>query len=135
MGNLKINFHKKSSPSEQFLHINRSKRHIDANLRVFHLKDGDFFIEYVPALNASSYGKTQEEAIKMIGEVTDDYFESLVDADEPQMNQELKIHGWTQRMYRKKNWENTTYVDKNGVLKNFNLPEDTHIEEEILELA
>ncbi len=123
-----------NKPHTATLVINKSKGKIKATFRVFHILDGNFKVAYIPALNLSGYGKSDENAYDMLKEVLSDYFGSLVSLRKDQLLSELGKYGWTAGFFAKQ-FTNNTYVDKDGVLKNFELPKDTPIVEKILEVA
>lgn len=83
----------------------------------------------MPSLNLSAYGETAKEATdRLVHEVLDDFFENLLALKPEQANNELRKLGWTRNKLFKKQFRSNSYVDRNGVLKNFNLPEETKIE-------
>lgn len=102
-------------------------------LKVFDFMDHGYHIMYVPSLKLSAYGKTKEEARQMLSDVVlFDFFEQLINMAEGEAFQHLSRLGWTIRGFQERVFENAAYVDKNGVLQNFNLPEDTPIEQELI---
>jgi predicted RNase H-like HicB family nuclease len=119
----------------QKLTINYRKREVSALLQIFLIKDGTWHVAYVPSLNISGYGKTEAGAYKMIKEVFEDYFVSIIKLDKEQISRELSKYGWERNAGFKKHYENKSYVDKFGVLNNFNLPKETPIKESKIEFA
>ena len=115
---------------KQTLSINKRKKRINAKVNLFFITDGEFKVAFIPALNLTGYGKNNKEALDMLNEIGGDYFQSLVETTQAQMQSELSKYGWKKGTFKfNKQFENNTYIDKNGVLKNFKLPEDTPIEE------
>lgn len=108
----------------QSLTINKSKGSITGILERFIVKDGNFHVSILPALNISGYGKSSKEANEMLQEVLNDYFESLIKLKQELLEAELVKYGWKHGIF-KKLFENTAFIDEYGVLKNFDLPEDT----------
>lgn len=117
------------------LSIHKSKKAVKAIFRIYNLKEGDTFITYIPSLEASGYGNTKKEADDMLLEVIDDLFDNLFELKVDQMEAELRKLGWHQDKMFNKRFENTSYVDADGILKNFDLPETTEIEMNMMELA
>jgi len=117
------------------LSIHKSKKSVKAIFRSYDLKEGKTFITYIPSLEASGYGSTKEEANNMIREVIEDFFDNLFKLKTDQMEVELRKLGWQQDKMFNKRFENTSYVGEDGILKNFNLPENTEIEMKMMELV
>jgi hypothetical protein len=77
----------------------------------------------------SAYGDTCEEVTdRLFKEVLDDFFENLLALSPEQANQELEKLGWFRSKLFKRQFKSNSFVDRNGVLKNFNLPEETKVE-------
>ena len=113
------------------LQINKSKKIITGEIKAFNIKDGSKIVIYVPSLNISGYGSSFEQAIDMLKEIIDDYFRELVKLKPENISIELKKYGWEKTIFHKR-FEQKVFIDKDGVLKNFELPEDTKIEETML---
>jgi len=128
---------KKLSVSEnpsQSIFINKSKGHIHGVLKVFQIQDGEFIVVYCPSLNITGYGKTVDEAESMFKDSINDYFESLMVLKKEAIDSELSLLGWDHGYFAKR-YENKAFIDKQGVLKNFELPKDTPIKEKLIEVA
>ena len=96
---------------------------------VHRFKDHDHNVAYIPSLNLSAYGDNYEEAMdRLFKEVLDDFFENLLTLSPEQANHELEKLGWSRDKLFKKQFKSNSFVDRNGVLKNFNLPEETKVE-------
>jgi len=92
-------------------------------------RDHDHFIAYIPSLNISAYGETEDEAFdRMVNVVLVDFFESILELGPEQAKSELKKLGWSQHRFFKRQFKANSFVDRNGVLKNFNLPEETKVD-------
>ncbi len=112
------------------LQLGKPKR-AKANLFLYEFEDNGFFIVYNKSLELSAYGKTPEEAKKMFVEVVyHDFCENLTELSEGDIFKELKRLGWTQSPIFKKELSNTACVDKQGVLKDFNLAEGAIIKDQ-----
>lgn len=118
---------------EEFLKIDKSKERVTAHLRIFDVLDDEHVVSFIPSLNLSGYGNSIQESRDMIQYVLDDYFEALLKLKKSTIARELSNFGWSQH-YFSKQFKNKSFVDKDGILKNFELPEDTQIQESMLRL-
>src|SRR5215469_2024126 len=99
-----------------------------AKLFVYEFEDNGFFISYNQSLELSAYGRTQQEAKqRFIEEVFPDFCEHLIQLPEEQIYAELKRLGWKESPFFSQELSNAAYVDKEGILKNFNLPDNAEI--------
>jgi len=113
------------------LKLGKKMKRAKANLFVYEFEDNGFFISYNQSLQLSAYGKTQAEAEKRFAEeVFPDFCEHLTELSEDQIFAELKKLGWKRSPFFKKELSNTAYVDREGILKNFNLPTETKVKEQ-----
>ncbi len=111
------------------LHIDFHTRRVKGNLTVHRFLDNGHFVCYVPTLNLSSYGDNGEEAMdRLMKEVLNDFFENLTSLSVDVANSELKKLGWKRNKTFKRRFASDSYVDKDGVLRNFNLPKETKID-------
>ena len=120
---------------KQSLIINRISGTVTGEFRLFTIKENGHIILYLPAIGISGYGDSVLDAKNMLNESVHDYFKNLLLADEAVAMLDLQRYGWTKSIYKTKHFQNDTYVDANGVLNNFQLPEGTEIEESIAEMA
>jgi hypothetical protein len=96
-------------------------------------KDHQFHVAYIPSLDLSGYGETEKDALDMLyNQVMDDFFVTLFQLNESQISAELEKYGWKRSKLLRKKFMNTPYVDKEGILKNFNLPAETPIKEQFV---
>ena len=109
--------------------ISNSLSRFTGNFKTFFFKDHDQFVLYLPSLNMTGYGDTKLEAKEMLDEVMKDWIDMLLNLTPDLQKVELKKYGWNQELYRKKQFRSKVSVDKNGILRNFELPKDTLIEE------
>ena len=130
MSNLSFKITPGKKPAHQELVIFNSKDMIQATgLLIFHMIDHGHQIAYMPALDMSGYGDTQGEALEMLAESVHDYFKEVIKLRPEDQMIELAKYGWSQDKHRKKHFLSDAAVDKAGVLKNFELPADTPINE------
>lgn len=116
--------------------INFKKKSASLNVGGLFFNDHGHFILYLPALELTSYGDNKKEALELMNTIVKDYLKELINRPEAEVVQELTKYGWKRNQYFKKKFESNTYIDKEGILKNFNLPADTTlIEETKLEAA
>lgn len=116
------------------LKINLALKKVNGNFRVFTFEDHGHTVSYIPSLNLSSYANNKMEAIEtMTNIVLKDYFENLMQYSEQEIYQELSKLGWLKNMLLKIELNNNTHIDEKGILRNFNLSEETKIEEELIE--
>ncbi|WP_313419382.1 hypothetical protein [Sphingobacterium multivorum] len=110
---------------------------ITGEVRAVSFKEGDHFILYIPSLNLSSYGNSFEEAKKMLKDVViKDFCLSVINnKNKAFVISELKKLGWTRSQFFTKDLSKTAFIDKEGILREFELPEDTVIKEEGFQIA
>jgi len=116
-----------------FLKIQFTRKKVSLGLNVFEFNDNGYMVMYSAALNLSSYGESKEQVEEMFKIVIKDFCENLLKLDEEQINKELKNLGWVRNSIFKKQYLNQVYVDKEGILQNFNLSSETIIEEVFIE--
>lgn len=118
------------------LHIDFPEGTIVYSLYIMAFEDNGYYVNYCPALKVSSYGKSSAESRHMMTSIVlPDLFEQLIELGKPAAFEFLSKMDWVAIDRESKDFENSVYVDKNGILQNFNLPEDTEIQEEILTFA
>lgn len=112
------------------LQYGKNKR-AKAYLFLYEFEDNGFFIVYNKSLELSAYGKTPEEAKKMfIDVVYPDFCENLAKLPEAEIYKELKRLGWTHSAFLEKELSNVACVDKEGILRDFNLVEGVTIKDQ-----
>lgn len=121
----------------EFIKIIFSRKEASMRIHVASFIDHDHHVAYVPSLKLSGYGATKEEAMEMLfQDVIDDMFDNLLALGESGVSKELAKYGWHKSpIPNKKYYNDLPYVDPNGILENFNLPEDTSIEVKMMEVA
>lgn len=115
---------------KELIRIHFKQKHLKAELRALSFKEGDCFIVYFPSLKISGYGDTIEEAHKLAKISLDDFSENLFKLNsEAKILEVLREYGWEKEKFfdkRLKNLSTTTYED---IKREFNIPDDTKIEE------
>lgn len=110
-------------------------RSASGQLNVLKFRDHDFAVCYIPSLNLSAYGDTHKEALeRLFQEVFKDFIDSLTLLGNDRGTKELEKLGWKRNQLFKKRFVSESYIDKAGVLKNFNLPNGTPVESEVVEV-
>ena len=99
---------------------------------IYLFKDGKSQIAYAPSLQVSGYGDSVSDAMEMLDYTMNNYFQNMLDAGQKQTIQELTLNGWVSSPIFKKQFHNNSFVDTKGVLRNFDLPEDTKVQVEKL---
>jgi len=113
------------------LDISRGKIH--ALLHVITFSDNGHSVVYNQSLGLSAYGDNEQEARKMFVEVViPDFCKHLLEQNEATIFAFLKEHGWERHAIYKKDLSKKTHVDKDGILRDFDLASDTVIKEDFI---
>lgn len=120
--------HSKYTPEQlastkETLKVNRQG--VSGFLKTFTGLQGDIYVSLIPALHVSGYGDSEAEALEALQENLNTLFDDLFRLSEVERHREIKELGWTQNAIFKKRFN--AYVDKNGVLQNFDHPEQVKI--------
>ena len=135
MGKLEVTVIKDNVDKPDSLRINKNKKEILANLSAFIIEDGESIISVIPSLSISGYGLTVEDAHEMAFEGVHDYLESLSKLSSKELEAELLKYDWHKKSpLKNKEYSNSAYIDKEGVLQNLDLPKDTPIRKEKFQL-
>lgn len=117
----------------EYIKIDFKKRRMEAGVFYVELDDHGQTIIYAPSLNLSAYGENAEEAEEMLHVVIRDFSDNLMKLSESEVAAELQEHGWSRdKIFRKKFETGKSYIDKEGILKDFDLPSDTKVREKFL---
>lgn len=118
------------------LQISFSSKKVKGSFRIYYFMDHGHYIAYMPSLQLTGYGDNRKEAVDMLLDVVlDDFCENMLELPIEKANNLLSSLGWKRNKLFHKRFSTASYVDKEGVLKNFNLPLETKIESEILTAA
>lgn len=123
-----------SNKMSEYIKIDHNKHNFFAGLRILEFKnDLGQIVLYVPSLQLSAYGDNRVEAREMLDVITIEYGIKLSKLPEHKASAELSKYGWKREVFFKKKFKNQNpYVDVKGILKNFDLPEETLVKEEFL---
>ena len=112
---------------EEYLRINisKSKKKANCELTIFKYRDKDTrqIVLYIPSLEVTGYGSTEEKAQEMIKFSIDDFFHTLCTLSSKKIETELSKLGWKHHSLKNKEYSKV-YVDGDGELKNFNAVAD-----------
>lgn len=126
------------SEKSEHLNIQHSKNHksIKGQVKSIDFQNDGYFIVYIPSLKLSSYGSNLAEANKMMGDIVlPDFCETLISQPIDKVLAEFKSLGWSQNAFFKKQLSKSAHVDVEGILRDFELSEDTKINERLVEVA
>ncbi len=125
-------FIRPANSEQQEIKINIKRQTVTGKLTLFSFVDNGYHIAYVPALNLTGYGDSIDEANALIDVVMEDYWKSLFSLSEKKVLEELKKLGWKRNPLYNKDFYTEAHVDKEGILRNFNLPAETEIKEQMV---
>lgn len=111
----------------EFLKINFRKKMVEGNVFAHSFENEGKRIIYVPSLNISGYGNTEEEAREMVNISITDFLDTLFSVREAKALDEIKFLGWTKDKFFPKRYY-PPFVDRDGILREFDLSEGTKIE-------
>ncbi|MEZ0543126.1 hypothetical protein [Fibrella arboris] len=113
------------------LTIDFSNRSITGVLNSYRFEDNGFIVTYIPSLGLSAYGQTVEEANEMmIHDVINDFFKTIIGMPPVAVFEELNNLGWISTKITE--FKNQAFIDEEGILRNFDLPQDTPIERQLV---
>lgn len=120
-------------PQAEIIKIDYKHKSAKAGVWVYNFKSEEHFIAYIPSLNLTGYGPSEEEAVQMLFEhVMPDLFDNLLSLPEYEISAELGKYGWKRGLFHRKQFKTKSYIDIDGVLKNFDLPVETKISREFV---
>ncbi len=90
--------------------------------------DGNQHVTYIPSLEISGYGDDPGEAEELLKISIDDFFKHLFELPEDNIFSEMNKLGWVKHKYFNKQISNLSDTTFEDIRKEFNLPDDTHIE-------
>jgi hypothetical protein len=118
------------------LQISFGGKRVKGTFRVYYFMDHEHYVAYIPSLRLTGYGDNKKEAVDMLFDVVlDDFFENILELPLEKANGVLSSLGWKRNKFFHKKFSTNSFVDKEGILRNFNLPNETKIESEVLTAA
>lgn len=106
--------------------IKISKNRFKGDLNVFSGASGEFIVSIIPSMDVSGYGKSENEAIEDLKYNLNIFLEDLFKLSVSQRSIYLKDLGWDIDTFFKKKYS-TIFIDNNGILQNFDKPEEVKI--------
>ncbi|TRX52375.1 hypothetical protein FNH22_21930 [Fulvivirga sp. M361] len=119
---------------KEYIKLDHSNKAEKGVVGAYEFEDHGHFVIYIPSLNISSYGSNKNEAREMLNESLDDFFQSMLYYDPEVAHYEMLKLGWKRDKLFKKKINDPPYVDVNGVLRDFDLSEDTKITQALIEV-
>lgn len=118
----------------EFIKIDLKKKSGRGRFKIIEFKDHDHFVTYLPSLNLSAYGDDKASSRKMMGDIIlKDFFEHLLEQPESIIFDEFKKLGWERSSMFKRELSKSSHIDRSGILREFNLSEETVLEETLVE--
>lgn len=112
------------------------KQSLKGYFKVVFFQEGDSYIYYIPSLNLSSYGDTLAEAEQMMKDIIiPDFCKNLLALPKQLIFRELKALGWERDKFFQNDLSKSSYIDKEGILREFDLAEGTIITEKGFSVA
>lgn len=110
----------------------RFSKSLEATLTILSFidKDTEQYIMYIPSLDFSSYGKTQDKAQQMFDLSLKDELARILAMGDKQAKDYLRSFGWKIEPLHNKNLSHVA-IDKNGALQGFNVDLDSVKEEKV----
>lgn len=111
----------------------KHQKSLNGIIKAIEFENDGYYIVYLPSLKISSYGKTREEANQMMKEVViKDFCETLMAQKEKKVLADLHALGFKKRSFFEKELSKSAHVDKEGILRDFDLAETTQFKESML---
>lgn len=106
---------------------------LTGTLKAVGFENDGYHLIYIPSLKISSYGKTREAADKMMKEIViKDFCETLMEQKLNKVLSDLHKLGFKKRGFFETEMSKSAHVDKAGILRDFDLAEDTKFEEKMI---
>ena len=118
------------------IQYNSKMKSLKGQVSSIDFQNDGYHIVYIPSLKLSAYGHNLQEAIKMMTDVVlPDFCETLMAQPFVKVISEFKSLGWNQNVFFKKEISKDSYIDKEGILRQFDLSKDTKINESLISVA
>jgi len=118
----------KSNEVQDYIKVIPSKRSISMSVTTYELisKEDKDRILYIPSLKIFGKASTKELAKEDLDSKVDKYLKKLLKLSQPKIAIELKRLGWKQSKYKTKAFSKS-YIDKDGILRDFEIPVESKI--------
>lgn len=119
---------------KEFIKISSGKhpKIIKAQFRSVEFENDGVHIVYIPSINLSAYGNTEKEADDMMSVALKDAIIAFNECEPFELVSQLKSLGWERNVIFSSEMSNKAHIDNKGILREFDLAEDTQIEERLL---
>lgn len=91
-----------------------------------------FKIVFIPSIGLSAYGSTYEEAREMMKVSIHEAMTAFNKCTPAEMFAELKSYGWERNVFYTSDLSKSAHIDKEGILRDFDLDLDTPIQERLV---
>jgi hypothetical protein len=110
---------------KETLHINSNANRVSGELSLLKFRDKDTrqMVFYIPLLELTSYGATEQKALEMMNFSVQDFFTYLMSLPTKKREAELLKLGWKNSILRNKEFSKA-YVEVSTQLQNFNAVAD-----------
>lgn len=105
---------------------------VSGKLGMFTGISGEYWISMIPSLNITGYGETEEESKSDLTYNLEVFCLDLLGLSKDLQQRELRKLGWELNKFLQKRYS-SSFVDRDGVLQNFDFPED--VKTRLLEAA
>ena len=121
MGLLTLDIKDNDRTTHEYMRIDFRKRSVKGKFNLVGFQDKDTLqqVLYIPSLDISAYGDTQEKTYEMVRNAMDEYFDFLTSLPKIEFYQELSKCKWKKNTFASKQFSKV-YVDVDGVLQEFN---------------
>ena len=109
--------------------LNITKTRIKGQFSGVAFAEGNSHIVYIPSLQLSSYGDSIKEAREMMEIVLVKFSKDVLALSEDKVQNVLSKLGWKRTQYFKKRMVNLSETTFDDIKKQFNLPDETEVEE------
>ena len=111
----------------------KNEKSLNGLFKAIEFENDGFVVIYLPSLKISAYGKSREEADLMMKEVViKDFCETLMAQKLDKILADLHALGFKKRGFFKTEMSKSAHVDKEGILRDFDLAENTQFKESML---
>lgn len=111
----------------------KNQKSLNGKVKAIEFKNDGYYVVYLPSLKISSYGKTSKEAEAMMRDIViKDFCETLMEQKLNKVLADLHSLGFQKRGFFETEMAKSAHVDKEGILKDFHLAENTQFKETML---
>lgn len=115
---MKVAIGKLKDPNNFIQSIRVDKKGITIKIVMLSGKSGGHFVTVAPSLNVSGYGSSMKEADESFDANMEVFLDDLFALSKDEREREILKLGFRKEVFKNKNFSKS-YVDENGILKNF----------------